>query len=131
MVHLLLECGAIVHSVGPAPRWSESSREACSQGQGSHEVVQILLAVGANVDDCDENQQTALYFVARNGRVDFVKLLVDYGANVQATTTSGITTLMITCGITTLMITCNRGGPTLGGYCWPLVPTRKPVMKSD
>jgi hypothetical protein len=51
----------------------------------SVEVVELLLSRGADVQPCnDDNESTALHIAAGSGRLDIVRALVNAGANVNA-----------------------------------------------
>jgi 7,8-dihydropterin-6-yl-methyl-4-(beta-D-ribofuranosyl)aminobenzene 5'-phosphate synthase len=51
---------------------------------GSREVVQFLLAKGAEVDIRDINARTPLFFAARRGNLELCRLLLEKGAAVNA-----------------------------------------------
>ncbi|XP_049796031.1 ankyrin-2-like [Schistocerca nitens] len=52
--------------------------------EGSVSKVRTLLAVGADVEAMDENQQNALHGAAAKGHVEVVRLLLEEGADVNA-----------------------------------------------
>jgi len=51
---------------------------------GHLEIVELLLANGANVSRRDDDKATPLYFAAVGGFVDVARLLLDYGADINA-----------------------------------------------
>jgi cell wall assembly regulator SMI1 len=54
-------------------------------GNGQIDIVQYLLANGANVDERgDDNNNTPLLAAAHDGHLDLVKLLIDAGADIKA-----------------------------------------------
>lgn len=61
--------------------------EAISKGEIS--TVKMLLDKGTNVNERNEDGETALIYAANKGRIDIVKLLLDKGADVNAQTTGG------------------------------------------
>jgi len=67
----------------------------------SVEIVQLLVATNVNIDYQGTCGETALYIAARSGREDFVKLLLNRGADVNAVET--------VCGWTPLFIACVQG----------------------
>lgn len=58
---------------------------------GDTGVVQLLLELGASINDKSRHGQTALMVVAKNGHPDVGELLVDAGANIDATDKCGRT----------------------------------------
>ncbi len=63
----------------PHGRPSPSSlHDACAEG--SVEDVRSFLDQGANVNGLNANHNTPLYVASRNGRLEVVKLLIEYGA---------------------------------------------------
>ena len=65
---------------------------------GDNKNIQLLLNKGIPVDIKGLNKyegQTALMFAANNSHLDTIKLLISYGADINATRNDGITTLMI------------------------------------
>lgn len=67
---------------------------------GRKEVVELLLANGANVNAADERVivgglpdggVTPLHFAAMNGHEDVIRLLLDHGADVNAVSANGWT----------------------------------------
>ena len=63
--------------------------------EGNVEVVQTLLAHGANVNATDSDGGTALFNAAQEGNVEVVQTLLAHGANVSATVSDGRTALVI------------------------------------
>ncbi|XP_022091038.1 ankyrin repeat and KH domain-containing protein mask-like isoform X2 [Acanthaster planci] len=69
---------------------------ACSGGY--FELAQVLLKMNANVEDRgSKGDCTPLMEAASAGHVDIVKLLIDYGADVNAQSSAGNTPLMYAC----------------------------------
>src|ERR1700722_3247641 len=56
-------------------------------------VADLLTQPGINVDSQDSisNNKTALHYACESGHLDIVKLLVDHGANLENSNTSGWT----------------------------------------
>jgi ankyrin repeat protein len=61
---------------------------------GNTEVIQMLLAAGADVHDADPNQMTALHWAVISDHPEVVRLLVSCGANVNAVDAFGYTPLL-------------------------------------
>jgi ankyrin repeat protein len=61
------------------------------------EIVQLLLAHGANVQATNSDGQTALHPTARSGLVDLARFLIKHGADVCAVTSNGETALHAVC----------------------------------
>jgi len=51
---------------------------------GDIRAVKEILATGANIDDVDMADRTALHIAAIHGRTEVVRFLLDHGANVDA-----------------------------------------------
>ena len=47
------------------------------------DMLKLLLDAGVNVNAMDNLHETALYKAAENGDIDAVRLLLDYGADVN------------------------------------------------
>jgi hypothetical protein len=60
---------------------------------GHKDVVELLLAKGADVNVVDQNNQTPLHDTAGHGHIDVVKLLLDKGADVNPKMHGGLTPL--------------------------------------
>jgi len=63
---------------------------------GDKEIVELLLAHGAEVDARDDDGFTALLVAAEMGRVDTVQTLLDHKADVNAKTNDGRAALYLT-----------------------------------
>jgi ankyrin repeat protein len=63
------------------------------------EVVQLLLAHGANVQVTAPDGRTVLHNTARNGDTDLVRTVVEYGADVRAVMSDGTTALHLVCDL--------------------------------
>jgi ankyrin repeat protein len=61
------------------------------------QIVQLLLAHGANVQATNSDGQTALHTTARSGLVDLARFLIEHGADVCAVTSNGETALHAVC----------------------------------
>jgi len=57
--------------------------------EGNDECVLLLLAAGADIDEEDENCETAIYSAIENELVDTVRILINEGANVNFVSKSG------------------------------------------
>lgn len=86
VVELLLAHGAdpnVSRSLGGADgiynRWSHPIHVACENG--NLEAVRLLLRHGADPRAKTENSTTALWFAARGGHENIMKLLIDLGSN--------------------------------------------------
>ncbi|XP_066918341.1 ankyrin repeat domain-containing protein 17-like [Clytia hemisphaerica] len=94
-VRKLLDEGRSVHE--PTDEGESLLSLACSAGY--YELVQVLLAMNANVEDRgSKGDCTPLIEAASNGFVDIVKLLLQHGANVNAQSSAGNTSLHKACG---------------------------------
>jgi ankyrin repeat protein len=65
--------------------------EAASEGR--IEIVQTLIATGANVNATDENGLTPLHEAATEGHTEVIQILITAGANVNAADEDGLTPL--------------------------------------
>ncbi|XP_067318232.1 ankyrin repeat domain-containing protein 61-like [Anolis sagrei] len=90
---LLLRCGANVNLITPATREtalhlavrSSSCKAGIILAAGS-KCVELLLFNGANIHMKDWKGQEAIHKACRNGREDIIKLLFNYGADVNSLT---------------------------------------------
>lgn len=82
-VELLLQ-----HRANPNPGGGYGHRNplyaACLQKEGPCEIVKNLLEAGATVKSVGDMDNDALRAAAQSGREDFVKILLGFGANVNA-----------------------------------------------
>ena len=62
--------------------------------QGHLDVVQALLAKGADVNAKDNDGATALMLASQNGHLDVVQALLAKGADVNAKANDGVTALI-------------------------------------
>lgn len=62
---------------------------------GHFETAELLLSLGAAVDERDATGMTALLHAARSGRADLVAVLVENGANKEASNNEGETAFML------------------------------------
>lgn len=93
-VRKLLDEGRSVHE--PTEEGESLLSLACSAGY--YELVQVLLAMAANVEDRgSKGDCTPLMEAASGGYVDIVQLLLQNGANVNAQSSSGNTALHYAC----------------------------------
>ena len=67
-----------------------------ASNKGFLDIVQLLLDNGANVNDSNFDQQTALMEASEEGHFEVVKLLVQKGANVNLTDRRGRTAAQLT-----------------------------------
>jgi ankyrin repeat protein len=80
---------ALLHALGPLQNYRTQGSLGSQRERDNTEIVNLLLARGANANLGWYNNDTALIFAARNGWADIVKTLVEKGANVNATTRTG------------------------------------------
>ncbi len=59
----------------------------------AHRLIELLLASGVDVDARDHKDRTPLHYAARGSDTEVANLLVRYGANVDAQTSTGLTAL--------------------------------------
>ncbi|KAF2024522.1 ankyrin, partial [Setomelanomma holmii] len=64
------------------------------------QIVQLLLAHGANVRATTSDGQTALHPTAHSGLVELTTRLIEHGADVCAATSNGETALHMVCDMT-------------------------------
>ena len=57
----------------------------------NHEIAELLLAVGADVDSRNHEGMTPLHLAARDGHAHLVQLLIDHGANLSTADGEGCT----------------------------------------
>lgn len=57
----------------------------CAVAHGNREIISFLLAVGANIDAIDEYSGTALQLAVLREDVETVQILIDAGADIEAT----------------------------------------------
>jgi len=68
--------------------------ESCTTGPGRAELVELLIANGAAVNDQSGDGSTALMYAAKNGDTQAVKALLKGGASVNTADNEGQTALM-------------------------------------
>ena len=88
---MLLDKGANVNANGGDNGWTALIYGAAS---GCVEIVDALLANGADVNTKDGNGHTALMRAARNGHTVVLQALLNKGANVNAKDNEGATALI-------------------------------------
>jgi len=81
----------VVKLLGDQPVPRGAFRKACRYGRA--EIVQYLLAHGADVDSASDMGMTALHLAAMEGHLDVVKTLIAHGANLEAVNGYGGTVL--------------------------------------
>lgn len=70
-------------------------RQACAKGDAGREMVSSLLKRGADVNQVDENKNTALMFAADSCDRETLRLLLKAGAQVNAKNKMGLTALQM------------------------------------
>eukprot|EP00731_Ephydatia_muelleri_P038809 Em0920g2a len=65
--------------------------------KGDLEEVKCLLALGVDIDECNELGNTPLHAACYDGRTDIARLLLERGADLNRTTKAGITPLHFAC----------------------------------
>ena len=89
----------------PPPYYNPIPGRVCNGGtalmaasfNGHREVVQALLAKGAQVNAQDSNGVTALILASLQGHIEVVQALLDKGADVNAKANDGGTARMVAC----------------------------------
>lgn len=99
---LLLERGAQVNAVNGAGR---SALVLAASQRRALPAVKALLSKGARVNQQDENGYTALLWVARQGDVETLRLLLEQGADIQARVKKG--TVALENGANALDLACS------------------------
>lgn len=66
-----------------------------SHGENKNEVVEVLIAYGANINACNKAGMTPLHYAAYTGSHGLVKLLIKNGADIKAKSNDGRTPLVI------------------------------------
>ena len=91
-VRLLLEAGAKPNPTLIGLKIQRDSPLNCAARIASDPLVlKTLLDFGANIESCGAEGRTSLLHAARNDSVDFAVLLLNYGADVNATSTITLT----------------------------------------
>ena len=57
--------------------------------KGYSKVMKLFLANHAPVETCNKNSETALHHAAKNGHVECINILLDYGAKITAVEKNG------------------------------------------
>ena len=99
---LLLERGAPVNAVNGAGR---SALLLAAAQRRALPAVKVLLSKGARVNQQDENGYTALLWIARQGDVETLRLLLAQGADIQARVKKG--TVALENGANALDLACS------------------------
>ena len=86
VVRFLVEQGADMEKAGKDDNWTPLMTASY---YGHEEVVWYLLEQGANRDNCDDQGRTSLHWVVRAGNLEITKLLMVYGADLNAKTNVG------------------------------------------
>lgn len=77
------------------PRKNQLSLLVEASIHGNPQIVKLLLEKGANVNDCVfASQESPLYLAAVNNRLDTVKILLDFNANIESRDRNRQTPLM-------------------------------------
>lgn len=92
-VRKLLDLGADFNTVSHKFRDHRRTALMLASLEGHLEIVDLLLAAGANVDDIDEYFYTALMFASARGHLDVVERLLAAGAEVNMVGISSRTAL--------------------------------------
>jgi len=51
--------------------------------EGHAKCIEMILSKGINPEDSDIHGQTPIYYASRDGRIDVIKLLLQWGADVN------------------------------------------------
>jgi HEAT repeat protein len=70
-------------------------REACAKGAQGREIVSLLLKRGADVNQVDQNKNTALMFAADSCDRETLRMLLKAGARLDARNQGGLTALQM------------------------------------
>lgn len=105
VVESLLRIGSNVNEPSTARQWTPlmfatkpHRIDMCNPFSERHEqVVDLLLARGANVRATASDGRTALHNAARRGSNDLVMLMIQHGADIRAVTSDGETPLHSVC----------------------------------
>ena len=62
---------------------------ACAATGGHHDVIALLLEMGADIDPIDRNTRTPLHLAAIGGHARVAKLLIDKKARLDARDNTG------------------------------------------
>ena len=92
-VRLLLEAGANPDPEIPGGAKVSSGLNCASRSASDPSIIKNLLDFGADTESCGVDGKTPLINVARTDNVSFALLLLEYGANINATSTSEQTPL--------------------------------------
>lgn len=93
-VRLLLEAGANPDPTLFGLKMQRGSPLNCAARIASDPLVlKTLLDFGADIESCGAEGRTSLLHAARNDNIDFAVLLLEYGANINATSTTAQTPL--------------------------------------
>lgn len=90
----LLRLGANVNATDPEGKSPLMVAEACTVGPGRAELVELLVANGAEVNLQARDGRTALMCAAKNGDAQAVKALLRSGASVNVADNEGETALL-------------------------------------
>lgn len=85
VVRFLLDCGADINLTVNGTSSLHVSRFSSPE----MDMVQLLVANGANVDEREKTGHTPVIYAAQMGKLDILKVLVDSGANIHMETNDG------------------------------------------
>ena len=74
---------------------NSSALEIAAFENKSEDIAKFLLESGANINHCNDKQETALHFSVNRGHLAISKLLLENQANVNAQEQNGLTPLHI------------------------------------
>ncbi|MGK7377601.1 ankyrin repeat domain-containing protein [Planococcus sp. 1R117A] len=92
-IRLLLERNWAVDQLDPLREDYTALRWAVQKGH--LDVIQLLLAHGADVNAKDDSGMTPLYQAAADGNTEIVAYLLDHGAEIDSAANDGVTPLII------------------------------------
>ncbi|KAJ4287018.1 hypothetical protein N0V90_012899 [Kalmusia sp. IMI 367209] len=92
-VRLLLEAGALPDPPLPNGIFVGSALNCAARNSSEPLILKTLLDFGADTEASGVDKITPLIHTARTDNVDFAMLLLEYGANINATTATGQTPL--------------------------------------
>jgi ankyrin repeat protein len=95
MVNALIDRGADINAPSAKPEFTKTTPLMVASGNGSVEVMRVLLAAGAKVNQTCTDGTTALMLASQNGHVEAIRVLLAAGAQVNQIDAKGVAALMV------------------------------------